>query len=110
MHKVWLVDVVRPASPVVDGDPVRLRGMPRRAKSVRWASGQPTEGTIVTSGERMVWAAEFVAAIGRGANFAKAATCAADMVSRLRRAIGAGDLGNDASDMHRDMLSNGGDR
>lgn len=59
----------------------------------------------LTSGERMVWAAEFVAAVGRGENFATAATCAADLMGRLRGSIGAGDLNDEVRAMFEDMIA-----
>ncbi len=65
----------------------------------------------MTSGERMVWAATYVAASAEG--FVHAAQEAAYAVWKLRRGGSGdldGDLDGDAKAMLDDMLSNGRDR
>lgn len=62
----------------------------------------------MTSGERMVWAAEFVASYSR-TDCVRAARRAHEAVIALRTAKG-GELSGDESAMLDDMLSTGADR
>lgn len=67
----------------------------------------------MTSGERMVFAAEFVRALADRPNHAEAIRSAGLAVAALRRAqqsTAVQSLGAEAVKMLDDMLSNGGDR
>lgn len=64
----------------------------------------------MTSGERMVWAAEFVRRLALGQRAAESAYGAACAVDCLRRAGDAGTLDDDTRLMLDDMLSMGSDR
>lgn len=64
----------------------------------------------MTSGERMVWAAEFVRRVSVGERSAEAAWGAATVVTILRRAADARTLDDDSRAMLEDMLGTGRDR
>lgn len=64
----------------------------------------------MTSGERAVWAAEFVRARGMGCAVSRAVECASDAVYSLQKVQASPKIEADARAMLADMLSTGADR